>query len=128
MSDTTDFEGELLKLFRAYGASEYQRGDHDAVARIMRAAGAEVNATRHSHNGGTKEGTTKAPKGAARAFLKEFLGPTRRGIVWGEIEEAAKKSGVVSHWAVRKELDKGHKVGRYELRSGRWVLKEREAS
>ena len=44
MADTADFEGELLKLFRAYGASEYQRGDREAVARIMRAAGAEVNA------------------------------------------------------------------------------------
>jgi hypothetical protein len=72
----------------------------------------------------TSEGNGKAPKGAARAYLKEILAPLPRGMVWGDIEDAAKKSGTVTHWAVRKELDKGHKVGRYGLRAGRWILKE----
>ena len=83
---------------------------------------------RKFRNGAAKDSGTKAPKGAARAFLREILEPTRRGMVWGDIQDAAKQSGAVSHWAVRKELDKGRKVGRYEILTGRWVLKDRETN
>jgi hypothetical protein len=74
-----------------------------------------------------KSDTGKAPRGAARAFVKKLLAGTKRGMVWGDIEEAAKNSGEITHWAVRKEINKGRKEGRYYLRSGRWVLKEEVA-
>ena len=45
-------------------------------------------------------------------------------MVWGDIEDAAKKSGEITHWAVRKEINKGKKDGRYGLRNGHWILKE----
>lgn len=66
----------------------------------------------------------KAPRGAARAFATKLLTETPRGLVWGDIEDAAKNSGEITHWAVRKEINKGRKEGRYGLRGGRWVLKE----
>jgi hypothetical protein len=143
MPDTLEFQ-ELIAKLRDFAAAEYQRGERDAIARIMRAAqssGARppehrtisgaVAASEASDialaRGEVKE--ERAPKGAPEALVRRVLTSVgSEGVAASDIPTFAKTDAerMVSNSAIRLMLSKGRESGLYQNMRGKWFLKGKE--
>lgn len=132
MSDTIEFQEFVAKL-RAFVAAEYQRGERDAIARIMRAAQprgavAPAVATAEARDIAlVKE--RRAPAGAPEALVRRVLTSVgSEGVVASEIPTFANTDSerMVSDSAIRLTLAKGRDSGWCQNMRGRWYLKGKE--
>lgn len=112
----------LLDKLREMFAQEYQRGEHDALRRMvdaMRAPGGRKAAGRSSQKGGR----TRARRGAARAFIERVLKEKGNATVPQIMASASgADEKAVSISAIRFELYRGKKDRRYKNTSGKWSL------
>jgi hypothetical protein len=145
MSDTIEFQ-ELIAKLRNFCAAEYQRGERDAIARIMRAAQSSVASTpgnrasqgfvsaiqtaatqARAETTETKE--QRAPRGAPEALVRRVLTSVgSEGVVASDIPAFAKTDAerLVSDSAIRVTLKQGRDNGWCQNMGGRWFLKGKE--
>ncbi|HEX5279256.1 MAG TPA: hypothetical protein VFW28_04175 [Micropepsaceae bacterium] len=115
----------LLDKLREMFAQEYQRGQHDALRRVvdaMRTPGGR-GGRRAGRRSAAKGGRIRARRGAARAFIERVL-KEKGGATVPQIMTAATSADekAVSISAIRFELYRGKKDRRYKNTSGKWSL------
>jgi hypothetical protein len=115
----------LLDRLREMFAQEYQRGQHDAMRRMVDAMRAPGGGGRRRPAGraATRGGRTRARRGAARAFIERVL-KEKGGATVPQIMASASGADekAVSISAIRFELYRGKKDRRYKNTSGKWSL------
>ena len=115
----------LLDKLREMFAQEYQRGQQDAMRRMvdaMRAPGGR-GGRRPAGRSVAKGGRTRARRGAARAFIERVLkekGSATVPQIMGSASNGDEKAVSIS--AIRFELYRGKKDRRYKNTSGKWSL------
>ena len=121
---TNDLDSLLGKL-REMFAQEYQRGQQDALRRVVDAMGTpgRRGGRRPAGRGVTRGGRTRARRGSARAFIERILREKGSATV-PQIMAAASSADekAVSISAIRFELYRGKKDRRYKNTSGKWSL------
>ena len=121
---TNDLDSLLDKL-REIFAQEYQRGQHDALRRMVDAMRTPGGRGGRRATGRTvaRGGRIRARRGAARAFIERVL-KEKGGATVPQIMAAASSADekAVSISAIRFELYRGKKDRRYKNTSGKWSL------
>ena len=117
----------VLEKLRELFEQEYQRGQQDALRRIvdvMKEPGA-----RRSPGVRSRGGKIRARRGSARAFIERVLSQEKAGITVPAIMTSASTADekAVSISAIRFELYRGKKDRRYRNTSGKWSLPSRAA-
>jgi hypothetical protein len=126
----------LLQDLRQLFASEYARGEQDAINRIVQAAQGQPKQNGHDASESNlrrdlKEGGTgRAPRGASSELIDRVL--SERGIsgaTSAEIFNAAKSptEKMCSYSGVRFTLSQGREKGRYRNKDGKWFLRKETA-
>lgn len=119
-----NFDSLLDKLRELFG-QEYQRGQHDALRRMvdaMRGPGAR-GGRRQVRRAAGRGGRTRARRGAARAFIERVLKEKGNATVPQIMASASNTDErAVSISAIRFELYRGKKDRRYKNTSGKWSL------
>ena len=129
MSLTRDLDQVLAEL-RILFAAEYQRGEQDAIARILRAAQgapAPSNGAGESHSSPSPANRKdRVPAGTAKGLIDRVLRErTSLGATPTEIQAAAETDveKAISYSGLKFALTNGRDESRYENRGGRWFLK-----
>ena len=115
----------LLDRLREMFSQEYQRGEHDALRRMVDAMRTPDGrgGRRAAGRSAAKGGRTRARRGAARAFIERVLkekGSATVPQIMTSASSADEKAVSIS--AIRFELYRGKKDRRYKNTSGKWSL------
>ena len=130
MTDS-DLDAIIQKL-RELLASEYARGEKDAIGRILNAAqGAPLTDGKATSPQPQRQRQRKdrAPAGAPQALIDRVLADAgSKGASPSEIaaEAVTENEKAVSFSGIRFALARGRKQGRYRNKHGKWFLKNRE--
>ena len=121
---TNDLDSILEKL-RELFAQEYQRGQQDALRRVVDAMRSPAGRGGRRAVGriAARGGRTRARRGAARAFIERVLkekGSATVPQIMSSASGADEKAVSIS--AIRFELYRGKKDRRYRNSSGKWSL------
>ncbi len=113
--------GKLRELFE----QEYQRGQHDALRRVVDAMKTRGGARAALGRG--LGGRVRARRGSARKFIERVLSREKGGATVPTIMSSASTPDekAVSISAIRFELYRGKKEKRYRNTSGKWSLPPR---
>jgi hypothetical protein len=122
----------LLDQLRQLFATEYARGEQDAISRIVQAAQGQPKHNGHDAGDDSlrrdlkKGGSGRAPRGAVGQFIDRVL--SERGLsgaTSSEIFKAAKTptEKMCSYSGVRFTLSQGKDKGRYRNKDGKWFLR-----
>jgi hypothetical protein len=143
MPDTPEFQ-EIIAKLRDFAAAEYQRGERDAIARIMRAAQSRGTSAPEIRAPSGVSGVTgvsgvnaepsetkeqRAPRGAPEALVRRVLTSVdSEGVIASDISSFAKTDAerLVSDSAIRVVLANGRQSGWCQNMGGRWYLKGKE--
>ena len=122
-----NIDAVLEKLRELFG-QEYQRGQQDALRRIvdvMKQPGA-----RAARPVSSRGGKVRARRGSSRAFIERVLTHSKGGATVPQIMTAASTSDekAVSMSAIRFELYRGKKDRRYRNTKGKWSLPAKGAA
>jgi len=118
---------DILQKLRQLVEAEYARGQKDAIARIMRAAGHPSATNGHitKEPGHQRDSKDRAARGSVDRLINRVLaerGDAGAGAM--QIHEAATPEEQASYSGIRFALERGRDAGRYINHDGRWFLKE----
>jgi hypothetical protein len=118
---------QVLQQLRNLFATEYHRGEKDAIARIMAAAQTVPSANGHdtSEREPPPEQKDRAPRGTAKALIDRVLKERgQRGATPSEIKDlaATDTEKLASFAGIRFALTQGRDTQRYKNRRGKWFL------
>ena len=125
------FYRDVKQALARAATAEYQRGEKDAIARIMKAAQSAPEQPDSAHLPPVARALAqkeRAPEGAAEALIDRVLrerGP--RGASPTEIAEAAQTATekLVSYSGIRFRLEQGREQQKYRNKEGKWFLRVR---